>query len=175
MKSMVFAIGIVFFWSHALYAEGTPQTAQAVLYDAQGKEIGNAALSEKNCCGGGVQIILKVHDFTPGTHAFHIHEVGKCEPPDFKSAGGHFNPHGKKHGLKNPEGAHAGDLQNLVVGSDGTAGQEWTASGVTLGEGQTSLFDSNGSSLVIHANADDEVTDPAGNAGTRIACGAITK
>ena len=108
-----------------------------------------------------------------GPHAFHIHEQGNCELPGFKSAGGHFNPRGKKHGVKNPQGHHAGDLPNLVVGSDGEVEIEVIAGGVTLGPGANSLLSKSGTSLVIHADPDDDLTDPAGNAGARIACGAV--
>lgn len=110
-----------------------------------------------------------------GEHAFHIHAVGSCEGTDFKSAGGHFNPHGKKHGKKNPEGAHAGDLPDLAVGPDGSGSLETLAAEVTLGEGPNSLLDADGSALVIHAKPDDGVTDPAGNAGDRIACGVVAQ
>ena len=161
-------IGILFLFSPGVYAE----TAKAQLRNAKGEEIGTATFTEMK---EGVKISLSVHGLTPGLHGFHIHTVGKCEPPDFASAGGHFNPHGKKHGLKNPEGAHAGDLQNLVVDTDGTAKGEWVTKEVTLGPGTTSLLDTDGSSLVIHANPDDEMTDPAGSAGARIACGVITE
>lgn len=148
----------------------TPRKAQAVLVNAQGEQVGRAWLEEVS---PGVKIKLTVSKLPPGVHAFHIHAVGRCEAPDFKSAGPHFNPYGKKHGMKSPDGAHAGDLPNLLVGTDGTAAVEVVAQGVTLGAGAQSLFQPEGTSLVIHADADDNLTDPAGNAGVRIACGAI--
>lgn len=148
-----------------------PREAQAVLANAQGEEIGSAQLEETSA---GVKIKLTISKLPPGVHAFHIHGVGKCETPDFKSAGPHFNPYGKKHGMKNPDGAHAGDLPNLVVSPDGTASVEVVVQGVTLEAGAQSLFQPEGTSLVIHADLDDEATDPAGNAGARIACGVIT-
>jgi Cu-Zn family superoxide dismutase len=101
--------------------------------------------------------------------------VGKCEPPDFASAAGHFNPEGKKHGLLSPQGPHAGDLPNLPVAADGTGQLNYVARGVTLGSGSGSLFDADGTAVVIHAGPDDHKTDPAGNSGARIACGVIQK
>jgi len=164
--------GGLLLFSPIVYAQASPQTAKAELYSSQGEKVGNATLTEGP---EGVKIALQVSRLTPGPHGFHIHAVGKCDPPGFTSAGAHFNPHGKKHGLKSPEGPHAGDLPNLVVGSDGTAKAEVAAAHVTLGPGKHSLFHPDGTALIIHANPDDEKTDPAGNAGARIACGIITK
>lgn len=153
------------------YGQARAQAAQAELINSQGEKVGSAMLTEGP---GGVKILLKVSTLPPGLHGFHIHAVGKCDPPGFTSAGGHFNPQGKKHGLKSPEGAHAGDLPNLLVGSEGAVQVEVMAAQVTLGSGPNSLFHPGGTALVIHANPDDEMTDPAGNAGARIACGVIT-
>jgi len=147
------------------------QSARAVLKDAQGKVVGTATLNE---VPGGVRIAAQVRGLKPGMHGFHIHAVGKCEPPAFTSAGAHFNPHDKKHGHKNPEGAHAGDLTNLTVGRDGAGSIEATAAGVTLTAGPASLLQPRAASLVIHVDPDDEKTDPAGNSGARIVCGVIT-
>jgi Cu-Zn family superoxide dismutase len=152
--------------------EPAPEKAKATLVNSQGQKVGEAQLEETS---GGVKIILKVENLPPGVHAFHIHEKGDCHGPDFMTAGGHFNPFGKKHGLKNPEGPHAGDLPNLVVGADGKETLETIATQVTLKPGKNSLFHPGGTSLVIHAGPDDYLTDPAGNAGARIACGVITK
>ena len=123
----------------------------------------------------GVRIALTVSELAAGQHAFHIHNVGKCEGPDFKSAGAHFNPYNKKHGLKNPEGPHAGDMENIQVGSDGAGTTEIVNKQVTLADGPNSLFHEGGTAIVIHASPDDNVTDPGGQRGRRIACGVITK
>ncbi|MFA4902331.1 MAG: superoxide dismutase family protein [Desulfobaccales bacterium] len=153
--------------------ESPSATAKATLVNNQGQKVGEATLTETP---QGVKIVMTVENLPPGEHAFHIHAKSTCTMPDFMGAGGHFNPFDKKHGLKNPAGPHAGDLPNITVGPDGKAKVEAWASQVTLKEGQkNSLFQPDGTSLVIHAAPDDNVTDPAGNAGPRIACGPITK
>ena len=118
---------------------------------------------------------LNVTQLPPGTHALHIHSVGECDAPDFKSTGPHFNPEAKKHGPKNLEGPHAGDLPNFEVGKDDRSKSSVTAPHVKLGGGSNSLFHPEGTALVIHEKPDDYMTDPAGNAGARIACGIVTK
>ena len=152
--------------------EAAAPTAKATLVNNQGQKVGEAKLTETS---PGVKIELKVEKLPPGVHAFHIHEKGDCHGPHFMSAGGHFNPFGKQHGLKNPQGPHAGDLPNLTVGPDGRGSLTTVAKLVTLKEGKNSLLAPGGASLMIHEKADDDMTDPAGNAGARIACGAITK
>jgi superoxide dismutase, Cu-Zn family len=161
----------------ALNAHGqeAPVTARAQFIDGKGAKVGTAALTEARS-GQGVLIRAELSGLPAGTHALHIHQTGKCGAPSFESAGGHFNPLGKQHGFVSEKGAHAGDLPNIHVGADGRLTLEVLASGVTLaGSGQTSLFDADGSALVVHQGADDYKTDPAGGAGPRIACAVIEK
>src|SRR5580692_4372745 len=148
------------------------QSAHADIVNAAGQKIGTATFA---AAAGAVRIDVDVTQLPPGTHGIHIHAVGKCEGPDFKTAGGHFNPAGKKHGKDNPEGAHNGDLLNLEVAADGHGSASLLDAAVTLGDGPTSLFQPGGTAIVIHAAADDYKTDPAGNSGARIACGVIGK
>jgi Cu-Zn family superoxide dismutase len=146
--------------------------AQARLVDAQGKQVGTATFTPAD---GGVSVDATVSGISPGKHGFHIHDAGKCEAPGFKSAGPHFNPTDRKHGHDNPDGAHAGDLPNIDVGADGKGKASYVAKGVSLDDGPGSLFAGDGTALVVHANPDDGKTDPAGNAGDRIACGVIER
>jgi Cu-Zn family superoxide dismutase len=146
------------------------QVASAPLKNAEGKEIGSANLTQTP---HGVLINLSVKGLPPGEHAFHVHAVGKCEPP-FTSAGGHFNPQNKKHGMLAAEGYHAGDMPNLHIPQSGDLAVEILNANITLEKGKpNSVFDADGSAVVIHAGSDDYKSDPAGDAGGRIACGVI--
>jgi Cu-Zn family superoxide dismutase len=136
-----------------------------------GRSVGTARLTETT---RGVLIHLGLANAPPGVHAFHVHEVGVCEPPGFESAGAHFNPSKARHGFANAEGAHAGDLPNLHL-APGAAEMEIMVPGATLDDGVVGLLDGDGAALVLHGAADDYRTDPAGNAGPRIACGVITR
>ncbi len=148
--------------------------AVADLKDASGKAVGRATFTQ-NLPGGGVWIHVDVTGLTLGVHAIHVHTMGVCEGPAFLSAGGHFNPEGHKHGLVNPEGPHAGDLPNMIANTAGKARYETANYRITLGIGPNSLFKAGGTSLVIHAGPDDNMSDPAGNSGARVVCGVIAR
>lgn len=150
----------------------TGNVATADLKSGTGQSVGVATLTE---VPGGVRIVIDVKDLPPGQKGVHIHEVGKCEGPQFTSAGGHFNPDKKQHGTMNPQGPHAGDLPNISIEGSGAGRLETTTNRVTLGSGPKSVFDGDGSAIVIHAAPDDFKTDPTGNSGGRSVCGVIVK
>jgi Cu-Zn family superoxide dismutase len=147
--------------------------ARVELRDAHGKTVGKLTVAPHS--NGGVRFTGRLTDLPPGVHGIHIHEFGKCDPPDFKSAGAHFNPSGKQHGEFNPQGKHAGDMGNVRVDASGSAEISLMNERVTLESQPNSLLKPGGTSLVLHANADDQMTDPSGNSGDRIACGIIVK
>jgi len=152
-------------------ADRGPLSAEATLKDKDGKQVGVATLIETT---EGVRLAVTGFRLPPGAHGLHIHAVGLCEPPEFTSAGAHFNPGTKQHGRMNPAGPHAGDLPNLVVAASGEGGLDITTKAITLSAGPNSVLDKP-TALVVHANPDDDKTDPTGNSGGRIACGVITK
>jgi Cu-Zn family superoxide dismutase len=168
MKSSIVALLIAL---AAGAASAQDATATATLKDAKGQPAGTATFTQS---GGIVKVKVAATGLTPGKHGIHVHEAGKCDGPDFKSAGAHFNPHGRKHGLDNDQGAHGGDMPNLEASGQGAASLQFVLHGLTLDPGEAkSLLDANGSALVIHAKADDQKTDPAGDSGDRVACGVI--
>lgn len=171
---LLMIISAVLMFATTGYASGdATHSATAVIKDAKGNTVGLATFTEE--ANDLVYINVNVRGLKPGLHGIHIHNKGKCTCPSFTSAGEHYNPLGKEHGLNNPKGPHAGDLPNLKVGKDGTGHMSVTTNRVTLSPGPTTLFTANGTSLVIHADPDDQITNPAGNSGARIVCGVIEK
>jgi Cu-Zn family superoxide dismutase len=146
--------------------------ATAGLFDSTGTRVGVATFSDSD---GSAQLSVSVTGLSPGPHGMHIHENGACTPPTFESAGAHLNPDSKQHGRLNPEGPHAGDLPNLVVEEDGSADTTLTVPGTLLAEGPASMLGARKRSLVIHADPDDEKTDPSGESGGRVVCGVIER
>ena len=154
-------------------------TATFTLNDASGRSVGSGDLSPAD---GGVRVRLEATGLTPGVHAVHVHERGACDgstATPFSSAGGHYNPTARQHGRLNPAGPHAGDLPNLTVDASGNGTLDAVAQHLTLGDGTGTLFDGDGSAVVIHANPDDERTTEGpngpGNSGARVACGVIVR
>jgi superoxide dismutase, Cu-Zn family len=145
--------------------------AGARIVDGAGHTIGWARLTED--ASGQLHLNVQVAGLAPGRHGVHLHAIGRCVGPAFVSAGGHHNPLGAEHGLDNPAGAHAGDLPNLTVNGAGRGHLDAISHHATLSAGPVSLLDADGSAIVIHANEDDQVTNPTGNSGARIACGVI--
>jgi len=147
--------------------------AAAVIFNANGAAVGTAQLSQD--ANGLVSVDIASLALPEGTHGIHFHAVGVCDggATAFSTAGAHYNPLGKEHGLENPRGPHAGDAPNVVTPAGGVGRVSFTTNRVSLTPGSLSLFDADGSSIVIHANADDQVSQPSGNSGARIACGVV--
>jgi Cu-Zn family superoxide dismutase len=153
-------------------APPTETTARAELSNGSGQAVGTATFTQ---VGRTVRVLLEVQGLPAGVKAVHVHAVGKCDGPDFNSAGPHFNPGGRQHGALNPAGPHAGDLPNLTVEANGRGRLESATELLSLSGGATAVFDGDGSALVVHAAPDDFRTDPTGNSGARLACGVITR
>ena len=151
---------------------GSENAGVAELKSSSGQSVGTARFTQ---AGNVVRILVEANGLPPGAHGVHVHSVGKCDPPDFASAGPHFNPTSKQHGALNSQGSHAGDLPNLTVTSEGSGRMETTTEALSLESGPTSVWDADGSAVIVHANPDDFKTDPTGNSGARIACGVLVK
>ncbi|CAN5871058.1 N/A [soil metagenome] len=156
-------------------APGAPMAAGGYaveLINRDGQPTGGARIEPE---GAGVRISIRVTNLTPGQeHGLHVHETGRCDPPGFETAGGHFAPAGRQHGFENPQGPHAGDLPNIRANQEGVADTSFVTSSVSLTQGvATSLIRTGGTALMVHAGPDDYRTDPSGNSGDRIACGVI--
>ena len=149
---------------------GPAAVASGTLRDSAGQRVGVAAVLDTS---GALQLAVSVGGLTPGPHGLHIHEHGECTPPDFSSAGAHFNPEHRQHGHLNPEGPHLGDLSNIVADSEGSADTSFALEPGMVGAGSRSLTRPGGTAVVIHAEADDERTEPSGNAGARVACAVL--
>jgi superoxide dismutase, Cu-Zn family len=172
MKNIGFFVTVIgFVLSFHLTAQSADYVAQAFLQGTDGKNVGTVWFASTD---SGVKIMAEITGLAHGIHAFHIHGTGVCEPPSFKSAGGHYNPGNRKHGFLNSMGPHAGDMPNITVGE--TTSYEWVTSLVSLDDNaDNTLFPESGTAIVIHENPDDYITDPAGRGGKRIACGVIKK
>jgi Cu-Zn family superoxide dismutase len=163
--------GMIILTTASIVAASGARHASATIIDGSGATVGSARFTED--ATGRLHVNVQVHGLTEGQHGIHLHAIGSCIGPSFASAGGHHNPFGAKHGLENPDGPHAGDLPNLEVNVAGHGRLQATTDRATLAFGQAALLDADGSALIIHASPDDQLTDPTGNSGGRVACGVI--
>ncbi|MHA0858232.1 superoxide dismutase family protein [Paenibacillus sp. CMAA1364] len=169
LVSMMILVGV--FVIPDAFAKSKEMEIKTKIINTKGEEIGTIVISQQD---KAVKLHIEARNLSPGAHGIHFHENGKCDAPDFKSAGAHFNPEHKEHGFNNPQGYHAGDLPNLIVKEDGTVTADIESTTVTLAKGASnSLLKPGGTSIIIHEQADDYVTDPSGNSGDRIACAVI--
>lgn len=151
-------------------AAAAPAPVESILRDSQGADVGRVTLRQR---GERIQVHVRVAGLTPGEHGMHVHATGRCEGPGFESAGSHLNPTSRRHGHLNPQGPHLGDLGNLLVAPDGRGEKTVELAGADVRSGLPALLGAAGLALVVHANRDDETTDPTGNSGARVACAAV--
>ncbi|WP_054028264.1 superoxide dismutase family protein [Bacillus sp. FJAT-28004] len=175
MRKIVLLVCVLFltqtFGAVMAHPNAEPNGVLVTIINSEGQNIGSAQLTQK---ADKVYLHIEAEKLPPGKHGIHFHNVGKCDPPDFKTAEAHFNPANKLHGFNNPKGYHNGDLPNIMVGADGKVKADIVSSDVTLMKGKPhSLVKDGGTAIVIHEQEDDYVTDPSGNSGNRIACGVI--
>lgn len=154
----------------AALAQHETHGAGADLRRADGQVVARASATPAD---GAVRVRIEATGLPAGTYGAHVHTTGRCEGPDFASAGAHWNPMGKQHGSENPQGPHMGDLPNLVVGSDGRGNVSFEIPHAALHSGEHAVLDEDGAAVVVHASPDDYRTDPSGNSGARIACGVL--
>jgi Cu-Zn family superoxide dismutase len=157
--------------SSVMRMRGAAARGEAVMYSSGGSAVGTAQIWQD--ANGQVHVEISSLTLAAGTHGIHFHDVGKCDGPGFTSAGGHYNPMGMEHGLQNPKGPHAGDNPNIVIPAGGVGNVSFSTDRVSLTPGTRTLLDADGTSLVVHASADDQVSSPSGNSGARIACGVV--
>jgi Cu-Zn family superoxide dismutase len=166
---VVLAVAVLVAQSACLrYGSTVSDQTDVPMRDAAGHDLGTLTLAS---APGGLVLSGRLAGLPPGAHGIHLHAVGRCEPP-FESAGPHWNPARRQHGTANPNGPHLGDMPNITVVADASANVRVTTPGGTL-SGSDAVMDADGSSVVIHAQADDYRTDPSGNSGARIACGVV--
>ena len=160
-------------WTASAASANSGDIAVAMMHDREGTPIGRVEVRDT---GNGALISVGLLDAAPGVHAMHIHETGRCDRPDFESAGDHYNPGNRQHGFLSSNGPHAGDLPNLHVPQNGPLAVELFAPGLTLtGTSSPALLDDDGAAIVLHAARDDYASAPAGDAGIPMACGVLNR